>query len=530
MLLCVLSLTTRAGVCAVNAVDAPWGELDSYPADIDLIAVLENPAEHLLSDAGVSSRSFLASMGVFGKTRHAWGALGALFETDADGVIEEFFSGRVVVCVDSIFEHSDNPLSLMLSADSNWVMMAEVDDASVGVLRKKLKPVARELVGGVAVYGIEQGRYAMVILSKKNGHSRVMLSPKAGRGLLERVLVSIGKEHRDEQPISPAWDHDQGWMVAVRVRLDPTLGSVWGIEGIGRTEASTHVRMFAGTTADGFEISLALPMQDELRAGRAPVGLLSGLGDDIVLAMAASSVMQLELDQDAGLSIKIREDDGKLKQEGSQSAVRNASVLRPNGSVFVFTRADAGNLGGVEPLGMTVLSVFDDREVDAEMMDGLIEPMLLNETSGFRVLGANGARMYSGMFPSAIRSHTVIDAEDDLARVSWKTTQRSSSSDLIFCLGGDSVETGERVRELDHVVSAMDAIGAMDDGMDGGEGAGSSVLLCGFLRVDALIESMLETQNLISKEMLSVFDRVDWQVVQDGGVMRGNVVFAKSVD
>lgn len=528
-------MTAHAAVVkAVKAVDAPWGELDSYPADIDLIAVLENPAEHLLSDAGVSSRSFLASMGVFGKTRQAWGALGALFETDADGVIKEFFSGRVVVCVDSIFEHSDNPLSLMLSADSNWVVMAEVDDAAVGVLRKKLKPVARELVGGVAVYGIEQGRYAMVILSKKNGHSRVMLSPKAGRGLLERVLVSVGQESPKAQPTGPAWEHDQGWMVAVRVRVDSKLDSLWDIDGIKRDPKNTHVRMFAGATGEGFEMSLALPMQGELKAGRAPVGLLSGLGDDIVLAMAASSVMQLELDQDKGLSIKIREGAGAAKRRKTQPNTHYASVLTPKGSMFVFTRADAGNLGGVEPLGMTVLSVFYDHEIDAKSMDGIIEPMLQSESGGFRVVGASGTRMYGGMFPSAVRSHTVIDAEDDQTRISWKTTQRASSSDLIFCLGGESMETGERVRELDQVVSAMDAIGAMDRGMDhevaGGDGAGSSVVLSGFLRVGALLKSMHETQNLISKEMLSMVDRVEWQVVQDEGVMRGNVVFVKSLD
>jgi hypothetical protein len=518
---CALSLTARAGD---RSGDAVWGELDSYPSDIDMVAVMENPAEHLLSDAGVSSRSLLASMGVFGKTKQALGALGALFETDADGVIDEFLSGRVVVCVDSIFEHSDNPLSLMLSADSNWVVMAEVEDEAVGGLRKKLRPVARELVGGVAVYGIEQGRYALVILSKKNGHSRVMLSPKAGRGLLERVLISLGKEQGEGQPIAPSWEHGRDWMLAMRLRVDTTLDRMWELDGIEQSKASTHVRIFAGATDEGFEVSLALPMRGSVVDGRAPIGLLSGLGDDIVLAMAISAVIQLEMDQERGLSIRIRE--GETDQ--------SENVLDPRGAMIVFNRTDAGSLGGAEPMGMTVLSVFEENEVDAKSMDGLIEPMLLNQSSGLRVLGATNPRMYGGMFPNAIRSHEVVDADDILTRVSWKTTNRSASSDLIFSLGGESVVTSQRVRGLDEVVSAMDAIGAMDSGIGAGEVAGnhaaSSVLLSGFLRVDALLESMLETQNLLSKEMLSIVDRVEWQVVQDEGVMRGNVVFVKSLD
>ncbi len=128
-----------------------WSIVDTFPADIDLVAVVDDPSEQLLSGAGRASRTMLGSIGMFNKTRRAWGALGDLFETDADGVVGALMSGRVVVLVDGVFDETSNPLKVMYAADTNWAVMGEVDTEVFEQLRKKLKPVPREIVDGVSI-------------------------------------------------------------------------------------------------------------------------------------------------------------------------------------------------------------------------------------------------------------------------------------------------------------------------------------------------------------------------------------------
>ncbi|MBL4810478.1 MAG: hypothetical protein JKY43_10535, partial [Phycisphaerales bacterium] len=215
--LCTLSCAS-AGMAQEHA--EPWALLNSFPAEIDIVAVLDNPAEQLLSETGQRSRALLGSVGMFGKSHRAWGALGELFETDADGVIGKLLSGRVVVLIDSVFEQAGNPMGLISSADTNWVVMAEVDGADLKGLRQKLKPVPREIVRGVAVYGIESGRYWFVMLRGEDGKkSRVMLSPKGGRELLDRVLPAVleGSKKIDDGTVTPRWAGAGDWSAALRV-------------------------------------------------------------------------------------------------------------------------------------------------------------------------------------------------------------------------------------------------------------------------------------------------------------------------
>ncbi len=519
----------------------PWSVLDSMPADIDIAAMVENPAQQLLSESGQASRSFLRSLGVMSKTRQAWASLGELFGSDADGAVKALMSGRVVLLVDSLFENSDNPLALMSTADTNWVVMAEVDDDAFVNLRKKLKPVPREIVAGVPVYGIEQGRYALVMINgQEGGLGRVMLSPKGGRALLERTLETIVyqlKQSRVEPIVKgpvPLWEQGRSWSLALRVRADAILPGIES-EEIGQQEVgSRHLRMLAGTTETGFKVSMALQANGEIPLGRAPIGMLDGLGDHVVMAMASSSVMQLALDDEEGLSIFL----GHAKQ-------RPGTVLTPDGSLMVLTEDDTRLFGSDEsPMGFTVLSVFEEGGVDAVTMDAIIEPLVMNDGNASGV-GASGLfpsapqntpLQYNGKFPNAVRSQSVLDEEGKITRVSWKTTERRGSSDLIFSLGDEETNTGGHVRMLDRAAGLLAAVGDPDQSGMGGAPALSSVVMSGFVRVRTLLNSMPEWKWVgaglmgngeVSETNEPGIDLIKWEVVDDAGVLRGSIRFEK---
>lgn len=494
----------------------PWGLLDSFPAEIDVVAVLDNPAEHLLSETGRRSRKLLGSAGMFGKSHRAWGALGELFETDADGVIGTLLSGRVVVLVDSVFGRSINPLKLISNADTNWVVMAEVDGSDLKGLRKKLKPVPREIVHGVAVYGLESGRYWFVMLKGEDGKkSRVMLSPKGGRELLERGLLAVLEDGElDEESVLPSWTGSGEWSVALRARVGGAgglLGERWG--GAGK-----HLKALVGESeTDGLEISMTLPIEGEIPRGHAPLGLLGALGEDTVMAMAASPVMRLVFGDDGSFTVTLKD-----------SLIPDGTVLEPTGSLFVVSADDTGNLGRDSgQMGMTVMSVFGMGEVDAGSIDELIEPLVFDD-GGARYPRARktGQGSYGGMFPDAIRSHTVISNQIE-TNVSWLTTQRAGSSELILSLAGEGIDTKSRVQVLSEAADSLDAVGMgwLDD-----KPAASSVVMSGFIRVQALLDSMKNIQWLGNMDSITGLDRISWEVVDDEGALRGKVQIKKGLE
>lgn len=498
--------------------DDPWGLVDSFPPDIDVVVVVDNPAEQLLSDSGRGARSFMGSIGMFAKTQRAWGAVGELFETDVDGVIDRLLSGRVVLLVDSLMENSENPLKLMYTADTNWVVTAEIDEGSLADLRAKLKPVPREIVSGVAVYGIESGRYWLVMLNAKNEQSaRVMLSPKGGRALLERSLTAIVNGKRGVDDGVPRWADDRSWSVAARVRVDQWVRRAWGT-GV-TTGHAEHIRLIVGGHDNGLEVSLAMPFEGEIETGHAPVGLLGGLDEDIVVAMASSSITRLILDDEDGLSIS-------LKREQIQSAKdAGSTVLEPAGSLFVFHREDVERINDEDSMGMTVLASFGVGEVDAASMDAIIEPLVFDEGGMYQGIGQRDMGSYGGMFPGAVRSHSVLDDDGQVTNLSWLTTERSGSSDLILSFGDDSVETGPRVRLLGDVASSFDAIGGNVG--NGGGVVKNPVALSGFARLGALIESVGQMQWLGERDDFEQLGLLTWEVVHERGVLHGTVMIEK---
>jgi len=507
-----------ASVGNAGETDDPWGLVDSFPPDIDLVVVVDNPAEQLLSDPGRGTRSFLGSIGMFSKTRRAWGAIGELFATDVDGVIDRLLSGRVVLLADSLMENSESPLKLMYTADTNWVVTTEIDEDSLAELRAKLKPVPREIVSGVAVYGIESGRYWLVMLNAKDGESaRVMLSPKDGRALLERSLEALVQRGRDADAGVPRWAADRSWSIAARVRVDQWIRRLWDTGTI--SDHAEHIRMIVGRHDNGLEVSLALPFDGEIETGHAPVGLLSGLDEDIVLAMASSSITRLILDDEDGLSIS-------LKQDQIDSAIVNGStVLEPLGSLFIFHREDLERAKDENSMGMTVLASFGVGEVDAASMDAIIEPLVFEEGGLFQGIGQRDMGSYNGLFPEAVRSHSVLVEDGQVTNVSWLTTERSGSSELIFAFGDEQAETGPRVRMLSHVASSFDAVGG-----NGGGAVESPVVLSGFARLGALIESIGQMQWLGEQDDFKQLGLLTWEVIHEPGVLQGTVLIEKGLE
>jgi hypothetical protein len=502
---CAMVLLCGGGVMAQQS--GPWELVDSFPADIDLVAVVDNPAKALLSDEGQASRGFIGSIGLFGKTRQAWGSMAELLGTDADGVIEQLLSRRVVVVVDSLIEHTENPVMMINTADTNWVLMGEVAEGSDAfvALRKRLKPIPREIVSGVAVYGIEQGRYALVMLNPSDGQAgRLILCPKGGRDLLERVLESVkgAKAIAAEAPI-PVWRQDSDWALALRVRADSWIERFQDQTPISRS----HVRLFMGKSEEGVAMELAMPYRGNRIQGDAPIGMLDALAEDVVGAMATAGIFRLVLDQEEGLSILLRSDDpGDLE----------GTVLEPNGALMVFDGDDLRSIQrGTDSMGMTMLSIFDAGGVDASGMDAVIEPMVFEDTGSFPGVSQNVGGSYRGLFPKAVRTHEIIDQQGLAGNVSWLTSQRSATSDLIFSFGDTDTDTAKRVRSISELVASLDAIG-------GGE-AQNAVIMKGYARIRALIDSLGASAWLGSKTKLDEMGFVRWEVVQEAKALRGSV-------
>ncbi len=487
--------------------EQPWGLVDAIPEDIDLVAVVDNPARALLSDEGQASRGFIGSIGMFSKTRQAWGSIADLLGTDADGVIEQLLSRRVVVVVDSLIEHTDNPMMMVNKADTNWVLMGEVSggDDAFSALRKRLKPIPREIVSGVAVYGIEQGRYALVMLNPNDDRAgRLLLCPKGGRDLLERVLVSVkDAEHAEGDEPIPMWREDDNWSLALRVRADNWIQQVRGSQRSG----ASHVRVFMGLSEDGVAMELAMPFSGDKIQGIAPTGMLDALDEDVVGAMATAGIFHLVLDEQEGLSILLRSDDIE-KQQGT--------VLEPNGALMVFDRDDLRSIHrGNDSMGMTMLSIFDEAVVDATSMDAIIEPMIFSDSPRFPGVSQKGGGSYQGLFPRAVRSHKIIDEQGLEGNVSWLTSQRSTSSDLIFSFADADTETSRRVRLISELVASLDAIG--------GGVVESAVILKGYARISALAESFGASSWMGGDARLNDMGFVRWEVVQERGALRGSV-------
>jgi hypothetical protein len=488
--------------------DNPWGFIDSLPSDLDLVAVVDNPARAMLSAEGQASRGFIGSMGLFGKTRQAWGSMAELLGTNADGVIEQLLSERVVIVVDSLIEREVNPFLMVNKADANWVLMGEVSGGkdAFGALRKRLKPIPREIVNGVAVYGIEQGRYALVMLNPKEGEDgRVMLCPKGGRALLERVLGSIQKQDELQlhaQP-TPSWRGQDDWSIALRVRVD-SWTQLLDERDAGK---SKHVRLLMGKSDGGVAVELAMPFDGEQFSGAAPVGILDALDDDVVGAMASAGIFQLVLDDQEGLSILLK--GNELPKSGS--------VLEPAGVLMMLDRDDLRLIqNGVESMGMTMLSIFDVGAVDASSMDAAIEPMVFRDPTNFQGVSAQASGSYQGLFPKAVRSHEISDEFGEVSNVSWLTSERSESSDLIFSFGDQDTETSKRVRSVSELVASLDAIG--------GGVVQSAVVLKGFAKINALAESFGASAWMGTDATIEDMGTVRWELLQEVGALRGRVM------
>ncbi|MBL4808482.1 MAG: hypothetical protein JKY43_00290 [Phycisphaerales bacterium] len=65
-------------------------------------------------------------------------------------------------------------------------------------------------------------------------------------------------------------------------------------------------------------------------------------------------------------------------------------------------------------------------------------------------------------------------------------------------------------------------MGGLDDAP-----AASSVVMSGFIRVHALLDSMEDMQWLGNMDMITGLDRISWEVVDDEGALRGTVLIEK---
>ncbi|MCA9303167.1 MAG: hypothetical protein KC996_03500 [Phycisphaerales bacterium] len=486
VLLCVL-------ICSVvRADESPWETISAYPDDVDAVIVLDNPAERvLLGERGVVARGKLAAMGMFTETERAWAALAESFQMTPDEGIRALLSRRVVVLWDRMGDAAANPLMLLAAADDRWVLSAEVDDSFVRRVRKQLKPIPRRIHQGRPVYSIEQGRFQLVIVEGVGAQAtRIILSPRGGVGLLDRVLDSIAAF--EPAKASTLGKHaskitgrvDPGWVGAGVLVIDRFAPST---EAQG-SEDHPVLSLVIRTEGDDWTLAVASDLDLELPEHGAPVAIFEAVGGDALFAMANTAAVDFEASPGSfGLSLHAGASDG-------------------GGSLVVVSR-DADEQGtGIQSLVTTVLTGIsgDDELRGAAGVDQRMEMLFQDPESGL-------APEYGGRFPNAIRTQaratkggTPGQWMGDSVQCSWVSRNGAHAGQMIFAIGTRGANTSGRVRWIREAADTVDAIEQFNDR--------STVISRGVLRPSGVAPLLFGGRGGVLSGLLDSVERASWEL------------------
>ncbi len=502
----VVSCVLWFGAGAMAADESPWETIARYPGDVDVILVFENPGERiLLGESGVATRKALATLGMFTETERAWGALAESFELESDEAIRALLGRRVVVLWDRAGAQVDNPLTLMAAADDRWVLVAEVDDAFVVRVRKTLKPVPRRICNEKPVYTIEQGRYQFAVLDATDDHAgmRMVVGPRGGKELFDRVLGSLVSTNTEETPRSDLGTRsgemvrvvDDGWVVAGAVALEKFF-SLDASEAEFKSESKSAVcAVVVHADAEAWTISVATDLAVELPKHDAPVALLGAVGGDAILAMAYANTLAIDASPSSGeMGLRI----------GSGPSGEADQV--PGGSLVVVSQAPQDEYGEIQSAVMTLLTeAKGPRERAPETVDRVMEQVFADPETG---LGPK----FQGRFPGAIRtqakeraspdSEGVMNWPGERVQASWVCRVGRDRDEMVLAFGPVGVDTAGYVRQVIEAANTLDAI------TDASQETG--VLMRGFIRPAAMGSLMFPDQNGVTAALTATLDRVSW--------------------
>ncbi len=552
--------------------DNPFDWLESVPHQVDAAAVLNNPAENiLLNDSGRSIRKILALAGVFTQTENAWETLAREFGQDTDQTIRQLLGRRVVVLWDSNnTTTSSSPLStagFIQAIDTNWAIICEVEQSYLKEIQKHLTPVKRRLERGHTVYAIEKGRFEIVLLAEDpstHRGARVLLAPKKGTKLLDRVIESMTKESvhnhttrtpRKENHRTPSADHSHQSILSCREELIAQVSTKdipWSVAWVAQLDRFAHLSNQQSTDTNskynnkynnqsngqqnstcralptsvvgvmhfddtGFDIqfssdiALNLPQQD------APVELLSAAGSDAILAAAVAQTPDIFVEQRSIHTMYQGVFDHPTKPADTQPA--DSGFPKGPGFIMLANHEQGKACVSQSDLAMTVYAEFHDRDLEQNQnhpaLAARVDQLIQNLYSSYDPISAP---RYQGRFPQAIRTHTIESVSSDQAitawpgqqaRLSWIARDASEHPALIASITPQSSDSGAQVQWISRALRNLDSI--EEQVKDVGLTPQQGVITKGYFR-PALAISLLNTQDPIDLSISKLIGRIQWEI------------------
>ena len=474
---------------------SPWTDLERAPSAIELAIVMDDPATMLLSEDGAMSRGTLSALGLMPNTRRAWRALSDTLGLTSDDAIRTLLSGRVSLFLDwndDARSADAAPFPAMLAQlDTRWVVSARIPTDTLDTLSRRLKPVPRDIVDGVLIYAIEQGRFSLAILPPETpgAQARLLLAPKSASRTLELALGSFRSPAPPDLPGAPIASADDTPCIAVRMRpeLFPSGNAAVRFSGDGyvwaklSAPAPDHARAEIALIPDPEHL-------DPLTAGGAPVHLLGAASTGTLAACAASHILRLDLREALGIDVSL------------DTSARTAPFT-PRGALLLVT--DPDDPDAPERLNVTtLLSRCEPGTVDARALD----------ESMARAIG-DGAPDFRGAFPGATRTHAYPSGSGTPAAVSWKVLDLGSSTDVIVSFAPTERAASAAVGRLADRVALIEALGVKPPA--------STTIARGTLDIARIFDLVSDTgYPLMPFPSGEIHGTLDWSVTLEDGVLR----------
>ena len=535
---------------------SPFSWLEVIPNTVDAAVVFNNPADQfLLQDSGRAIRMMMAITGLFNQTQEAFDSLANAFGTNTQETIKALFSKRVVVVWDDIGFSLDNPFDLNIPSDMNWAVVCEIEESQVQSIQKQLNPTRRRIKDGQTISAIEQGRYHILLLSnladkhtKADDPAYVILAPKKSDQLFQIVFQAY-LDHQAEQSKSTFTTsttttinstttstthtttktttknacsilHSHDDLIADIPPSDSNWFAAWAIQ-LKNSSNDNPQALLGVLSLNGQSIStsFATDLEIDMPAGDAPVGLLSAVGDDAIMAVAMAQVPSLVVEDNSIQSIF---------QFGSSDDPKSSQATNDNtfaGPGVILLSQETVNPSAESPIALTLITDIKLDPKSNETVSIHADQIIHDLLSAF---DPSQSTNYAGRFPSAIRTQLIASRQPqsgvsdapasnawigDSAKLSWIASDLPNHPSLIAAVGPAQCNTAERVRWMAQAVENLDAI---PDRVDC-----TGVLTSGYLhpnRATSLLGSDAGVDAVISK----LIERIEWEILRTHAGIRGS--------
>lgn len=188
------------------------------PSRADVLIVADNLVAQFASEAGQRTLAMLRVAGAgeaSGAVGRAWSHLAASLDLEPDEALSRLLGRRVIVVLPRI-KRGEAPA---------WSMATLVSTADVRRILRTLAPAQRGVVGGRAVFTLEDGAYLLAVVPRDEAMRAVVIGPAerpVGFEALVRGLDSEGGRawFRSDWPLAEGWG-GRGGLVC---RLSPVPG------------------------------------------------------------------------------------------------------------------------------------------------------------------------------------------------------------------------------------------------------------------------------------------------------------------